>query len=184
MAIHHQGGRRLTVSIATALLCAAALLCGSVSASAQAIFPPLTIKDLNGRAQNFPRQLPGERTLVLVAFYREQQKALDVWIDKLGLKAADAPAWIEVPVVADYGAAWRRMVNGGMRSGITTTEARARVFTLFGGKDSFRKSLQLGSDKLVYLLVVDRKGRVLARAYGDYAPDKTAPLLAALRGES
>lgn len=164
-------------------LCALALAFGLASAgtaAAEPRFPATTTQDLNGRTLTFPEQFPAERTLLLIAFYREQQADLDEWIYELDLDAADAPVWLEIPVIEDNGAIFREFVDNGMRSGITSEEARARVFTIYGDPDAFRAALELGSDELVYLLVVDREGRVLHREYGRYSEAKAGPLLGAL----
>lgn len=154
---------------------------GAAVFTAQAVasksqFPRLTTQNLNERASTFPTELPGDVTLVLIAFYRKQQADLDVWIEELGLNGADAPAWIEMPVVPDYGSLWRAFVDNGMRSGITTAEARARVFTVYGNRDKFRADLNLPSADQVYVLAVRRDGNILARAEGSYTQAKSAPL--------
>ncbi|MGI9353603.1 MAG: hypothetical protein ACR2PF_00335, partial [Rhizobiaceae bacterium] len=93
-------------------------------------FPQISTKNLNDRLATFPSDLPDKRAFVLVAFKREQQADLDVWIKKLALKKANSPAWIEMPVVADYGSIWRAFVDNGMRSGIKHKEP-ARAFLRF-----------------------------------------------------
>lgn len=152
----------------------------ATGAHAEPRLATVTAEDLNGRELTLPAELPGERTLLLIAFKREQQLDLNVWIAELGLKESGAPAWLELPVIANYGALWRDFVDNGMRSGITTTEDRARVVTIYGDVDAFRGQLGLGSEDLVYLLVVDRAGAVLAREYGAYSAEKAARLLAAM----
>jgi hypothetical protein len=146
-----------------------------------ATFPQITTSDLNGRKQSFPSNLPGERSYVLIAFKREQQSDLDVWIDKLGLKDAKAPAWIEMPVVQNYGSIWRSFLDNAMRSGIVTTEARSRVFTVYTDPAMFRATLKLPTEAQVYVLVVSRSGKILARADGRYADAKAVPLRNAIR---
>jgi hypothetical protein len=144
------------------------------------VFPTITTQDLNGRTATFPAQMPGERTVVLIAFHRRQQQELDVWIDKLGLKQKDAPAWIEMPVVPNYGSIWRAFVDNGMRSGIVTTEDRARVFTVYGSRDEFRSKLNLPSDDQVYVVVVGKDGGIFARADGQYSDGKASPIRSAI----
>lgn len=139
-------------------------------------FPKITTQNLNERVATFPAELPGDLTLVLIAFYREQQAELNVWIEELGLNGADAPAWIEMPVMPDYGSLWCAFANNGTRSGITTSEARARVFTVYASRDKFRADLNLPTAEQVYVLAVRRDGRVIARADGSYTQAKSAPL--------
>lgn len=167
--------------LSSLLLAAGLLVMGAMPhASAQTKFPTITTQNLNERSATFPKGLPGQRTIVLVAFYREQQRNLDVWIDKLGLKKPKAPAWIEMPVVPNYGSLWRSFVDNGMRSGIVAPEARAKVFTVYGNRDQFRSRLNLPTADKVYVLVVKRDGTILARADGDFTPDKAARIRKAL----
>ncbi|MFY0609960.1 MAG: hypothetical protein JXQ99_00430 [Hyphomicrobiaceae bacterium] len=143
-------------------------------------FPKIVTSDLNGRKLSFPKSLPGDRSLVLIAFKREQQADLDVWIEKFGLKKADAPAWIEMPVVANYGSVWRAFLDNAMRSGIVTKEARARVFTVYTRPAEFREKLRFPTDAQVYVLVVSRSGKILARADGKFSDAKAGLLRRAL----
>jgi hypothetical protein len=169
---------RLFVYLLTLVFVAASTF--AMAETAGSVFPTITAQDLNGRTATFPEQMPGERTVVLIAFHRRQQQELDVWIDKLGLNKKDAPAWIEMPVVPNYGSIWRAFVDNGMRSGIITTEARARVFTVYGSRDEFRSKLNLPSDEQVYVLVVGEDGAVVARADGQYSDAKAGSIRSAL----
>jgi hypothetical protein len=149
-------------------------------AAASVPFPPLRVANLNGATANFPAELPGARTLVLVAFYRKQQKSLDVWIKELGLKEPEAPAWIEMPVVRDLGALWQTWVDSGMRSGITGAADRARVYTVYGNRDHFCEKLRLPGKNQIYLLAVEKSGTIVLRIDGDYTPEKAVRLRAVM----
>ena len=165
----------------TCLTCALLLIASNAKAEDRvATFPKISTKNLNDRPATFPAGLPGKRSLVLIAFKRDQQSKLDVWIEKLKLKQPDAPAWIEMPVVADYGSIWRAFVDNGMRSGIKTTRARSHVFTVYGDQQEFLAKLNLPTTNMVYVLVVQQDGRVLARADGIYSATKAKPLLKAM----
>jgi hypothetical protein len=144
------------------------------------VFPTMTTNDLNGRTATFPRDLPGKSTLVLIAYEREQQKQLDVWIEKLGLKKADAPAWIEIPVIENYGSLWRGAVDSGMRSGIVKEADRARVFTVYGSRATFRTNLKLPSNGDISLLWVDRDGTIRHRVDGSFTEQKASELRQAI----
>jgi hypothetical protein len=161
------------------------LLLGGAAANADAqtvVFPTIITKDLNGRTVTFPRDFPGQSTLVLIAYEREQQAQLDVWIDKLELKKADAPAWIEMPVIDDYGSLWRGAVDSGMRSGIVKEADRARVFTVYGSRTTFRANLKLPSTGDISILWVDRDGAIRYRVDGSFTDQKAAELRKAMAG--
>lgn len=153
---------------------------GIIASADTATFPQVTIKDLNGRQLSFPKRLPAERTMVLIAFKREQQSDLDTWINALGLKSPGAPAWIEMPVIANYGSIFRSFVDNGMRSGIVSKSDRARVFTLYADPSKFRSRLNLPTDRQVYVLVVNRTGAVLGQAAGTYSKKRAAVIFRAM----
>jgi hypothetical protein len=151
--------------------------------SASAIFgkmPTLNAETLSERKIVLPRELPGERTLVLIAFEQIQQKNVNTWIAGLDLLKSSI-AWIETPVIDKPNAFVRAMINGGMRMGITDEKVRDRTVTLFTSRNEFVTAMKLKSGQsTIYAAVIDREGKVWAMAEGDYSADKAAPLLAAL----
>jgi hypothetical protein len=143
--------------------------------------PTVTAESLSEKPFTLPAQLPAERSLVLVAFEREQQTALNTWVAGLNLNDGKLP-WIETPVIAKPNALVRAFINGGMRSGIQDTAMRDRTITLYTDPVALRKDMGLSGDgKVVWVLVVDRAGQVHAKAEGVYSADKAKPLLEALR---
>ena len=141
--------------------------------------PVIASKDLNGRMLTLPADLPGERTLVLIAFQREQQANIDTWTRGLGLAGSNVP-WLELPVIDDPGAFARWFINGGMRRGIKDHGLWQHVVTLYTSKAALTQALNLASEKDVYALVLDRQGRVLERVAGDFSQAGAARLRAAL----
>jgi hypothetical protein len=162
-----------------ALTLAALIVVSGARATDGGIFPSITAADLNGREIALPAGLPAERTLLLVAYQREQQYDVDDWIAALDLRAGAIP-WLELPVIRDRGWLFRTYVDWGMRTGITAEAARARVVTLYTDPEAFRSGLGLGDASTIHALVVDRTGRVLARADGRFDAARWAPLAAAL----
>ena len=152
----------------------------AASSQAVAAFPAIQTKDLNGRELRLPQDLPGERTIVLVAFEREQQTNVDTWTAGLHLPNGKA-AWLELPVIDDPGALARWFINGGMRRGIKDHQIWAHVVTLYTTKAKFNAALGIQSEKQVQALVVDRQGRILERVVGDYSEAGAARIQTALR---
>lgn len=142
--------------------------------------PVVRSKDLTGRTLKLPGDLPGERTLVLIAFQREQQANVDSWTKGLGLAGSKLP-WLELPVIDDPGAFARWFINGGMRRGIKDHALWQHVVTLYTNKTALKQALDLASEKEVYALVVDRRGKVLEKIAGDFSPDGAARLRGALQ---
>ena len=68
-------------------------------AIAELQFPPLDADDLNGRAVSLPQDLPGDPTIVFIAYKRNQQPSINAWVARLGLQELGGLAWAELPVV-------------------------------------------------------------------------------------
>jgi hypothetical protein len=149
-------------------------------APAEARMPEVSAETLSERKVILPRDLPGERTLVLIAFVGAQQKNVDTWVAGLDLMKSPIP-WIETPVIDKPNALYQSIINGGMRMGIPDPKVRDRTITLYTSRNEFIAAMQFKSGQTtIYAAVVDRKGKVWAAAEGDYSAQKAAPLLAAL----
>lgn len=140
--------------------------------------PELDGRSLLGDPVHLPGGLPAERTLVLFAFRQRQQAQVDRWIDRavseLGVPASplglafDAPrAVVEVPCL---GAQWRplrRLIDGGMASGIGQPAVLARTITVYGDTGRVTRALEAGDRDAVLARVALRTGEVLAAAAGE-----------------
>jgi hypothetical protein len=172
-----------------AALCIAAVLAlPSVALATETIatppalgqLPTIDAQNLNERALRLPQDLPAEKTLVLIAFERQQQANLDTWIAGLQLNRSPMP-WIETPVIDPKNAFVRGFIDSGMRRGIPDTAARERTITLYTDRAAFSKAMGLRDPfKNVYLAVVERSGRVLLLVEGDYSAEKAKLLLQAM----
>jgi hypothetical protein len=151
------------------------------AAEQAAVFPSITVQNLSGTTLALPSQFPGERTLLLVAYERYQQAALDDWSARLKLKESEAPEWLELPIITDPGAVMRSVIDNGMRGGIKDKAIRDRVFTIYTPREEFNQRLGLSDMKVVHLLVADRKGKILARVSGSWTAEKEATLIQALK---
>jgi hypothetical protein len=144
-------------------------------------FPDMRVKNLMDETKDFPREFPANRTLLLIAFQREQQETLDDWSRRLKLDEPGAAQWLELPVIDDPGAFMRWFVDAGMREGIPNPETRARVFTIYAPRVDFVRSLGLPDTDQVHIAVVDRDGRIITHVSGTWTVQKEQKLRRALR---
>jgi len=150
------------------------------TADAMGTLPEITAETLAERKVTLPRDLPGERTLVLMNFEREQEKASDTWIVGLGLRRSTV-AWAVVPVIEKQNAFVAGMITSGMRMGTSDLAERDRTIPLFENQKRILTAMKFKSGtKSNYAVVVDRAGHVLAVAQGDFSSQKAISLLAAL----
>lgn len=167
------------------LRCLAVMACLSLCAATNAqskdthpsMFPVLSGDNLSGQKFNLPQDLPAEKTLVLIAFEREQQAALDSWSKGLDLLNSQIP-WIEVPVISTPYILGSFIIESGMRRGITNPKIRDRVITLYTDSEAFAKSMGFEYDKHgAYVAVVDRSGKNLGAVKGVYDEAKAKEIL-------
>jgi hypothetical protein len=140
-------------------------------------FPPLSGDNLNGKRFHLPQDLPADKTLVLIAFEREQQVTLDSWSQGLDLLNSQIP-WIEVPVISTAYILGSFIIDSGMRKGIPNPKVRDRVITLYTDREDFATSMGFEYDKHdAYVAVVDRSGKNLGIVKGAYSEEKAVKIL-------
>jgi hypothetical protein len=145
-------------------------------------FPKLTSSNLENQTFSLPEDFAGDRNLLLIVFQREQQQNVDTWLHQIKcFEIFSGFQYYELPTLDKLNPFFRWFINSGMRRGIPDRKARARTITLYLDKPSFRKALNIPDEKHIYAILVDRSGRVLWRAEGDFDEAKAASLQAALR---
>lgn len=144
-------------------------------------FPSMRVKNLSDEVKSLPAEFPAEKTLLLIAFQREQQDDLDDWSARMNLRRPGAPAWLELPVIDDPGAFLRWFVDVGMKNGIEDSAVRTRVFSVYAPRAEFIRHLGLPGTDQVHLVVADRSGDILCRVSGDWTAEKERTLREALR---
>jgi hypothetical protein len=175
-------GAPLTRRIAAALIASVAMsLCFGLRAQGvqRGKLPATTTESLAERPLILPRELPAERTLVLIAFERDQRAALATWKSGLDLATGKTP-WVELIVAGPQNAFVHAMILRGLRRENAEGPARDRIVPIFMDQEPYAATLGV-SAKNACALIVDRAGSVLALAEGDYSPSKAQPLLLSLK---
>lgn len=132
---------------------------------------------LSYRKVVLPQDLPGEKTLVLIVFARNQKPSIETWVQGLNLRSTKEP-WVELPIVDMNNTKKRFFINEGMRRGVSSESMRDKIITLYTDRAPFLKSMGLPfKTSTIYVVIVTRSGQVLASVEGDYTVEK-AELLA------
>jgi hypothetical protein len=84
--------------------------------------------------------------------------------------------YYELPTIYKLPALSRTFINEGMRAGIPDQTARERTITLYLDKDSFKSALQITSEEVISLFLIDRKGNILWRDEGRFSDEKLSSL--------
>jgi hypothetical protein len=165
----------------------------SVAGSHPLRLAPVRGRALDGTPCRLPDELPGERTLVVVAFRQRHQRDVDRWIGlavDLGVPASPLgavlpmpTAVIEVPLLGRRWLPVRRFIDGGMATGIADPVVLARTITAYTDPVAFRRACGLrGGGMQVEVLLAGRDGSVAWSARGAPGEGSRAALAAALSG--
>ncbi|HXV93438.1 MAG TPA: hypothetical protein VD813_09085 [Pseudonocardia sp.] len=141
-------------------------------------FPRLIARDLTGRDVALPSGLPGERNVVLVAFRRAQQDAVDSWLPWLEQRTAGDPGLraVEMPTIGSWWSPARPAIDGGMAAGVRDESARRRTLTVYTDVRRVTAALGIDGRDTIRLFLVDRSGRVHWRGSGGFDPVTAAAL--------
>ena len=147
-------------------------------------FPEVSGSNLLRQKVTLPGDLQGELNILFVAFQQWHQAWVDSWVPTARQVEQAFPAvqFYELPVIGKMNRFSQTFINEGMRAGIPDLMARERTITLYLDKKAFREALQLPGEDDIYVLLLDRQGRVLWRAEGAFTPEKGESLIAAIRG--
>jgi len=146
-------------------------------------FPEVSGRNLKRKKLTFPAEFPASYTIVLMAFYRQQQADIDTWMpfaNQVEDEYQDV-AYVELPVVYRMGPVGQFMLNEGMRAGIPDAKARERTITLYLEKSKFLGQMGITSQEQVQVLLVETDGKILFKESGRFTPEKGQRLIEALK---
>jgi hypothetical protein len=124
-------------------------------------FPRFVAETLAGTRLVLPDSLDGQIGLIVLAFRRHAQPAVDSWIGPVSRRYASTElfGWYEVPMLAG---GWRMIsgfIEGGMRSGVRPRN-HDHVATCYGDAARIRAQLGIGDLDSAHGYVLDRDGRI------------------------
>ncbi|MCM2251679.1 MAG: hypothetical protein NDJ19_04925 [Ramlibacter sp.] len=146
--------------------------------------PTLTVQRLDQQRFALPQGLLAKRTLALVAFHSDQRDEVRSWIRGLRLDQDRSIAWFKMPVLNDPGSERARNdMESVLLAGRASEIDRARLVPVFTDREAFIRSAGISGTGHAWVLVLDRDGKVLARAEGRFDQDKADALRETLRAE-
>jgi hypothetical protein len=139
--------------------------------------PTLAAKRLDQQQIVLPYALSNDRTLALVAFRRDHRDEIQSWIDGLRLNQDGSINWFKMPVLNDPGDQQaRNEVENKLLERHPTEVERSRVVPVFTDREAFIRAAGLTGTEHAWVLVLNREGKVLARAEGQFDEDKAQAL--------
>ena len=144
--------------------------------------PALNAQTLMREPIAVPEGLPSDRTLALVTFRAEHKAQAESWIQGLDLENDASIAWVRMPVLNDPGTLiGREAVENRLLQSYPAATERAKLVPVFTDRADFVRSANLNGVAQSYVLIVNRKGDVLARVEGKFDPDKAQILRETLK---
>ena len=158
------------------------LTAGAEDIARTAHFPSVKGSNLDKREFSLPMDFEGDRNLVLIAFERPQQKEVDTWLHEMKRfeDLNSAFRYYELPTIERPNAFMRWLIDSGMRRGMPDHKARERTITLYLDKKAFCDALLIVERNKIYAFLVDRSGKIMWRAEGDFDAAKGESLKEAL----
>ena len=101
------------------LLAVTVVLATMVGFTAQAESLPNTMlfTNLSGQEVEWPKELPGKKTVILLAYKRGQQSAVEDWVAQMGFSPSDN--FIQVLLMGRGARFVKGMIDGGLKAAIT-----------------------------------------------------------------
>ncbi|MBD3407605.1 MAG: hypothetical protein GF411_15925 [Candidatus Lokiarchaeota archaeon] len=145
-------------------------------------FPEVKGQNLLKEKKTLPLDFDGELNIVVIAFQRWHQGLVNSWVPFLETLVQDNTSleYYELPTIRKMNPLYRRFIDGGMRSGIPSTETRRRTITLYIDKKPFLESLEIPDEENIHLFLVDREGKVFWKGKGEVSQSKADSLSQAL----
>jgi hypothetical protein len=135
--------------------------------------------DIGGKLDRVPVASVGDddRMIVLVTFRRDQRVAAESWIKGLNLRNR-AVVWVRMPVVDDPGdPTLRAQAEGRLLSRYADPAERENLVPLVTNRALFVAATGLHDTTQAHVLVINRRGEVLARVAGEFDAEKAATVL-------
>ena len=143
-------------------------------------FPAVMAENLDGAVVRIPEDLAGRANLVVVAYQREHQPDVDLWLAEAApmMVPGGGFAFYELPVIDRLNALARTWIDTAMRMGIGDADARARTVTVYTDVAAFNAGLGGATTATVGAYLVDADGMIAWRAVGPPTPDTAAAMRA------
>ena len=155
----------------------------SIAAGDAVRFPEVSGSNLEGRKYDLPKDFEGELNMVALAFFGNHQALVNTWTPLASRLTRAYPKlhFYEIPTLTKENGIFRGFIDGGMRSGIPDKAAREATITLYLDRAAFLKTAGLPNDRTIYVLLVDRKGKIHWRGDGAFTSALGASLEKAIQ---
>ena len=148
------------------------------------IFPMVEGTNLVGKRFTLPYSLEGEYNIAVLSFHPSQIVQLQTWLPILDALREEFPDLMlyELPTLPAYDPQARVFIDLSIRQNIPD-HAHSMVIPLYVDKAAFCDELELPSEEVIYVLLIEREGEVLWRWGGPFDEEAFGDLVFLLRDQ-
>jgi hypothetical protein len=172
----------LALALAAASLSPANAAQPDAPTAPQAVLPTVTAYSLGKTRTTLPKDFTAPLNVLILSFQRDQQAEVEGWLPSLKAMASAHPEcqfWV-LPVFPTENYLYRWWLNASLRNSAPDPGILGHTVPLYVNKPRFLRSLQIGSEKNIALLLTDRSGKVQWTTWGSVSDGKKEALAAAL----
>ena len=142
-------------------------------------FPSVRGRNLNRKKIKLPEELKGKMNLLLLAFFQNQQKTIDSWLNFASEleEKFNGLQYYEIPVIYKMNILNQLLLNESMRTSIKEKKIREKTITLYLEKSKFLDALKFDDENDTYTILIDKNGKILWKERGIYDSNKGKELI-------
>jgi hypothetical protein len=136
------------------------------------LFPPILAKTLSGQKINFPDDVMGKFSVLVLAFEGKTQSQADSWTSAVSQKYPQNEInYYEIPMISGNYGLVSGFIDGGMRAGVDQ-KLHKSVATYYGELEWYKTFLNIVVTDQVYVFLLDKDGKIVATQKGLCDPKK------------
>jgi len=134
------------------------------TAQAESLPKAMLFTNLSGQEVEWPKALPGKKTVILLAYKRGQQSAVEDWVAQMGFAPSDD--FIQVLLMGRGARFVKGMIDGGLKKAFATQDWQERTYTIYQKASVLNKPFGISDTKQMQVIVLREDGKILGKVSG------------------
>ena len=134
------------------------------TAQAESLPKAMLFTNLSGQEVEWPKGLPGKKTVILLAYKRGQQSAVEEWVAQMGFAPSDD--FIQVLLMGRGARFVKGMIDGGLKKAFATQDWQERTYTIYQKASVLNKPFGISGTKQMQVIVLQEDGKILGKVSG------------------
>ena len=134
------------------------------TAQADGLPKAMPFTNLSGQEVEWPKGLPGKKTVILLAYKRGQQSAVEDWVAQMGFSPSDN--FVQVLLMGRGARFLKGMIDGGLKKAFATQDWQDRIYTIYQKAAVLNKPFGISGTKQMQVIVLREDGKILGKVSG------------------